>query len=175
MPNAQIINMLKTHEGYRMKVYKCTAGKRTIGYGWNLDSKKMNKATINDFNHIQNNIRLLIPLWKSGQSQMPLDLAEKILIAQAKQAKKEAQNSIKKFESLCSNRQDVLIDMCFNLGITRFKKFKQFIKAINNKDYQEAKKQMQDSRWYHQVGKRAKSLCLMMEQDIDFKQALKDL
>ena len=31
------IELIKYHEKYRRFPYRCTAGKLTIGYGWNLD------------------------------------------------------------------------------------------------------------------------------------------
>jgi len=33
----RLINLLKKHEGLRLKPYKCTAGKLSIGYGRNLE------------------------------------------------------------------------------------------------------------------------------------------
>ena len=33
----RLIAMLQRHEGLRLKPYKCTAGKLSIGYGRNLD------------------------------------------------------------------------------------------------------------------------------------------
>ena len=37
MKNSEaLIKMIKRHEGLRLKPYKCTAGKTTIGYGRNL-------------------------------------------------------------------------------------------------------------------------------------------
>ena len=38
------INQLKRHEGLKLKPYKCTAGKLTIGYGRNLEDKGINKS-----------------------------------------------------------------------------------------------------------------------------------
>ncbi|MCP4280350.1 MAG: lysozyme, partial [Alteromonas sp.] len=33
----QVAQLIAQHEGLRLKPYKCTAGKITIGYGRNLD------------------------------------------------------------------------------------------------------------------------------------------
>ncbi len=54
--------------------------------------------------------------------------------------------------------QHVIANMMFNLGFPRFCKFSKMIKAINDKDWQEAADQMVDSRWYRQVPNRAKRL-----------------
>ena len=45
--------------------------------------------------------------------------------------------------------------MCFNLGITRLKKFKKFLTALSEKDWELAATEMMDSRWATQVKQRA--------------------
>jgi lysozyme len=52
----------------------------------------------------------------------------------------------------------IIANMMFNLGLTRFSKFKNFIKAIKDKDYQKAAREMANSAWYLQVPNRAKRL-----------------
>lgn len=52
----------------------------------------------------------------------------------------------------------IIANMMFNLGLTRFSKFKKFIKAIKDKNYEEAAKEMANSAWYQQVPNRAKRL-----------------
>jgi lysozyme len=51
--------------------------------------------------------------------------------------------------------QEVLVNMMFNLGMTRLLKFKKMHAAIEAKDWQEAGIQMKDSKWFTQVGPRA--------------------
>ena len=46
----------------------------------------------------------------------------------------------------------------FNLGRTRLGKFKKFIGAINEGDWEKASIEMMDSRWAKQVGARAERL-----------------
>jgi lysozyme len=41
--NSSVIDLIKTHEGLRLNVYQCTAGKNTIGYGRNLDDNGISK------------------------------------------------------------------------------------------------------------------------------------
>jgi lysozyme len=49
----------------------------------------------------------------------------------------------------------VIANMSFNLGITRLLKFKNFLKAMEDKDWDKAAVEMIDSRWAIQVGPRA--------------------
>ncbi len=50
----------------------------------------------------------------------------------------------------------ILIDLAFNLGETKLRKFVKFNLAINNKDYTLAAHELKDSRYYSQTGNRAK-------------------
>jgi lysozyme len=66
------------------------------------------------------------------------------------------------FPKLHEELQQIIANMMFNVGYTRLSKFVKFIQAIKDKDYLEAEKQMINSRWYKQVGDRAKRLCKRM-------------
>lgn len=58
----------------------------------------------------------------------------------------------------------ILYDMAYNLGVRGLLKFKKMWKALENKDYLEASKEMQDSKWFKQVGRRSKELVSKMEK-----------
>ena len=48
--------------------------------------------------------------------------------------------------------------MWFNLGGSRLSKFKNMLAACRSHDWKEMAQQMQESRWYWQVGRRSKEL-----------------
>ena len=48
--------------------------------------------------------------------------------------------------------------MAFNLGLTKLNKFVNFKNSLIKKDYEQASKDMLDSLWSKQVGKRAEYL-----------------
>jgi lysozyme len=50
-------------------------------------------------------------------------------------------------------RQGVLIELNFNIGLSRLLGFKKMIAALNSKDYVMAGAELLDSRWAIQVGK----------------------
>lgn len=68
------------------------------------------------------------------------------------------------FDSLSEVRKRVIVNMCFNLGVTRLRKFKNFLKEIKHNNWAEASYEMVDSSWYTQVGGRAKRLVKMMRE-----------
>jgi len=59
--------------------------------------------------------------------------------------------------------QEILVNMCFNMGRTRLGKFKKMTAALQKSDWEEAAKEGRDSRWYAQVGNRAERLMTRME------------
>jgi len=59
------------------------------------------------------------------------------------------------FYKLPEKIQHVLVNMCFNLGGSRLSKFKNMLKACREHNWKEMSAQMQDSRWFTQVGRRS--------------------
>ena len=62
------------------------------------------------------------------------------------------------FDSLPSEAQLVIANMCFQLGRPRLSKFKKFIAAVKDEDWTRAADEMKDSRWYKQTTARAERL-----------------
>ena len=127
-----LISSVKRHEGLRLKMYKCTAGKNTIGYGRNLDDVGISA-----------------------------DEAELMLKHDLENAEIDAKR-FPVFEKLNQVRKDVLIEMVFNLGYSRLCGFKKMFAALERKDYDEAANQMLDSKWARDVGERARTLAYFM-------------
>lgn len=64
------------------------------------------------------------------------------------------------------SRYNILINMCFNIGIKRLSQFKKMWAAIEIGDFEEASGQMLDSKWSKQVGKRADELAEIMKKGV---------
>ena len=62
------------------------------------------------------------------------------------------------FYNLPEDIQHVLVNMCFNLGANRLSKFRNMLKACREHNWKEMAVQMEDSRWFGQVGRRSKEL-----------------
>lgn len=58
--------------------------------------------------------------------------------------------------------KNALINMNFNLGITKMEGFKKMIEALRDKDYTQAALEALDSRWANQVHKRANDIAVMI-------------
>ena len=64
--------------------------------------------------------------------------------------------------SLDSVRQLVVCDLVFNLGLPKWRTFVKANEALLDGDYEEAAKQLEDSRWYWQTKRRARKLVKAM-------------
>ena len=65
-----------------------------------------------------------------------------------------------------NDRQGVIQEMCFNLGINRLKSFKKMLLACEMGNYELAAREMLSSLWARQVGKRAETLADFMKGKI---------
>ncbi len=133
-----IVDQLILHEGLRLKPYRCTAGKLTIGVGRNLETKGLSE--------------------EEALFLLRNDIAEVT----------ERLERLGWFVALDPVRQKVLIDMAFNLGVAGLLSFKRMIQALNCYDYDTAADEMINSKWYHQVGERSKRLVQMMRTGEDY-------
>ena len=145
----ELTEQIKRHEGLRLQTYNCPAGKLSIGYGHNLEAcpvddiigRKINKG---DF--------------------ITKDEAERILGYDVLQAVNNCVNNINCYKTLSIPRQAVLVNMSFNLGMGKLLHFKKMLQALDRGDYEEASKQMLESKWAIQVGNRAIELANMMKE-----------
>lgn len=147
--NNQLIQQLKRHEGFRNRVYKCTAGHDTIGYGYNLDANPLGLT-----NYEVNKFR------KEGIDDK---VAEWLLIRMVDKCIGELVNNLDWFELLDDVRQCVLVNMCFNLGLKGLLGFKNTLAMVHAGDYELAAENMIKSKWANQVKGRAVELSEQMK------------
>ena len=69
------------------------------------------------------------------------------------------------FNNLSDVRQEVLLNMAFNMGEPRLRRFKKMWAAIEEQDWEEAADEMLDSKAAKQTGKRYERLANAMEND----------
>lgn len=132
-----IIEQLKRDEGVRLKPYRDSIGKLTIGVGRNLDD-----VGITEYE------------------------AEQLLQHDVTNAGEALRENLPWFDSLDDARKGVLLNMCFNLGIHGLLTFKNTLSLIQNGHYAAAAAAMLDSKWAAQVGPRAHRLSQQMEQGV---------
>lgn len=129
---------IKEDEGLSLMPYDCTAGVLTIGYGRAI-----------------------------GLNGITEDEAETLLKNDVAIAANDARQYLgdTAFEALNAERQAVLINMAFNLGLSRLRQFVKLKAAILEADWDEAAAQMLSSKWSSQVGARSVRLAAIMCAD----------
>lgn len=139
--------MLKRHEGLRLKPYRCPAGKRTIGYGWNLDA-----------NSLPADVAAMLNL----TGAITEVVAERLLNISTDTVTRQCWDIFPQFGGFTENRQVALADFVFNLGASGVMKFKKMRAAIEAGDWERAADEMFLSVWREQVGDRAAEIIGMV-------------
>jgi lysozyme len=132
----RVKEQLIRHEGLRLKPYRCTAGKLTIGVGRNLDDCGISKPEA-------------MVLLDNDILNCEAELLEHLPVV---------------YMGLNDTRKAVLVSMCFNLGISCLLGFKNTLAFIGAGDFERASNNMLASKWAKQVGLRAIELSEMMRK-----------
>ena len=150
----KLIDQLILHEGLELKVYKDTLGIDTIGVGRNLEDRSITDGELMHMNLLREEIYTNGITEKDARFLLgnDIDIVERELL--------DAHPCLERLDDV---RIRVLLDMAFNLGVPRLRKFKNMWAGIHEGDYIRAGDEMMDSRWANQVGARAVRLCKMMK------------
>ena len=125
-----LVEDIKKEEGYRSSVYLDTLDKPTIGYGFLIDTLELQE-----------------------------DICELILMRKLEKLIKNIKFNFKWFDDMPDKVQDVIINMCYQLGVSGVSKFKKTVKLIKNKQWDRASVEKLDSKWAReQTPQRAKRL-----------------
>lgn len=122
---------IRREEGFRGFPYRCSAGKLTIGYGRNLEDRGISSTEGDTL--LLNDVAIA-------------ELALVTLLGSALTAE---------IRELYPVRYDALVNMSFQLGISRLGGFKRMIAAVRKKDWALAALEGMDSRWATQTPDRA--------------------
>ena len=133
-----ILDRIKHHEGFRSKVYQCTEGYDTIWYGFAIKDLKLSKEVCD------------------------IILAEKLAKLQF-----DISTKFEWFEDSPEIVRNVVTNMCYQLGLTGFSKFKLTMYYLETEQYEEASLEMLDSLWSRQTPNRAKELSEMISSLAD--------
>lgn len=126
---ASLLNQIKKHEGFRSQVYECTEGYDTIGYGFAIKDLKLDE-----------------------------DIAELILMRKLNDLQERIANKFAWYLVSPEEVKDVVTNMCYQLGVSGFSKFKKTIYLLETEQYEDASIEMLNSLWAKQTPNRAKEL-----------------
>ena len=124
-----LINSIKEHEGYRSRAYKDSLGIPTIGYGFAIKDLGLDQ-----------------------------DLCDIILERKIKKLEDRVKTKFGWYPYMPLEIQNVVMEMCYQLGVTGFSKFAKTIMYLKDKNFEKASEEMLDSLWARQTPNRAREL-----------------
>ena len=117
-------------EDIRLKPYRCTEGKLTIGIGRNLEDVGISEAEAHFL--FENDVRRV-----EASVQKDPDIGGIYI-------------------RLDERRQEAILNMCFQLGLSGLKAFRKMWAALAVRDYERAYTEALDSKWARQTPNRAR-------------------
>jgi len=124
-----LIDSIKKHEGYVGIVYKDSLGIDTIGYGFAIKDLELDS-----------------------------DICDIILERKLHALTDRINNKFNWYRYMPPEIQDIVVEMCYQLGVYGFSCFKKTIAYLQDKQFKNASIEMLDSRWAEQTPVRAKEL-----------------
>jgi lysozyme len=156
--DAMNLDLLKSElirdEGFREMPYRCTAGKLTTGVGRNLDDNPLTPEEIKVVGY-------------DGRSEkITLEAATYLLESDIRRTCEALDRALPWWKTLDEVRRRVLVNMAFNLGISRLLGFHTTLGWIKQGNYTAAAGEMLLSLWARQVKGRATRLAQMMRTGV---------
>jgi lysozyme len=124
-----LLKKIKEHEGFKSRVYKCTEGYDTIGYGFAIKDLELDE-----------------------------DIAEEILLRKLEKLIKRLRDKFDWLDDVPHAVQGVLVNMSYQMGVNGVSKFKKALHAMQMFQWKKAADELLDSRWAKQTPNRAKEL-----------------
>ena len=131
-----LIESVKESEGFRSKVYKCTEGYDTIGYGFAIKDLELDE----DICH-QILVKILDDLIDNANNKFPFLL------------------------EIPDEKADIVYEMIYQMGLNGVSKFKKMLKALEDQDFEKASIEMLDSLWAKQTPNRALKMSNKMKSN----------
>ena len=117
-----LLEQIKDHEGFSSTVYECTEGYDTIGYGFAIKDLELTE-----------------------------EIAEDILIGKLSKLRLRLCKTFDWFLDTPEVVQEVIMNMCYQMGLSGFSQFKKTIYYLETEQYEEAADEMLDSLWHKQT------------------------
>jgi lysozyme len=147
MNTERLLRDIQAEEGFKPYIYRCTAGYLTMGFGMKVS-----------------NVKVPLEVWESTLKYyfppVPIIRRETALHDLKVRLEEIILNSNIQFvlDELDDVRAEVIINMCYQMGVDGVLKFKRMITALMIHDYKGAAREGLDSKWAEQTPARAARL-----------------
>lgn len=153
---ARLVASVKGHEGFRAEPYVCPAGRWTVGYGHNLEAHGL---TGGQCHFLLRQGWLHLTITREG--------AEYLMGAQLARLERQCETHFDFWHALNDARQNVLVEMAFQLGFDGLRGFRRMLAALRRHDYAGAAREGLDSKWAREDSPaRARRLMRQMEMGV---------
>ncbi|AKT92067.1 glycoside hydrolase family protein [Campylobacter gracilis] len=137
-----LIANIKENEGFCGEIYEDTRGYKTIGYGFLVAALSKNELALN-----------------GGKVEpMSREAADQILELKLKKLKPRVFEAFAWLQDKPQNVQDVVIEMCYQMGVVKVQKFVTTLHHIRMGEYEKAITNGLRSLWAQQTPNRAKKV-----------------
>jgi lysozyme len=144
-----VIQRLKVHEGFRSEIYKDHLGNPTIGYGFLV-------AVLDDADEYEGQVK--------RDGWITEETGEIILRNKVIRLANLIRRHMEWYDQMPEGVQDVIVEMCYQMGLHGFLSFRCTINAMKKRRFAEAKKFMLNSKWSMQTPARANELADIVGQ-----------
>ena len=135
--------LIMLNEGRKNKAYLDTKGIPTIGVGHNMSARPLPEDIQDYYN---------------AHGIITEAMIDRLLTSDMEMATFDVMELYPDFRDYSQNRQAALIDLLFNMGITKMREFVNTNLAINEQRWEDAAKGLEKSKYYRQVPNRAKRI-----------------
>jgi lysozyme len=146
--NENLRKLIRKHEGCSLIPYKCPAGFKTIGWGWNFDSNPL-PEDVSEYMH--------------DNGKITAEMAERLLTISLERSVADARKLYKNFDEASENRQVALASMLFQMGATTMSGFVDTNPMIRRGEWDAAADNLLKSKWaMKDTPKRAKEVIKLL-------------
>jgi lysozyme len=146
--NENLRKLIRKHEGCSLIPYKCPAGFKTIGWGWNFDSNPL-PEDVSEYMH--------------DNGKITAEMAERLLTISLERSVADARKLYKNFDEASENRQVALASMLFQMGATTMSGFVDTNPMIRRGEWDAAADNLLKSKWARKdTPKRAKEVIKLL-------------
>lgn len=169
----RVIAQLIEDEGMRLKPYYCPEGFLTVGVGRNLEGNGLSLGEMmaligqnperkarfpRDYDTLDGETLLMALIRDFKTNGITEDEAMMLLRNDIYSCDNDLKRKVKWYESAKEELKEVLINMCFNMGIKTLLSFRNTLWYMGAGEYEKAATNMLKSKWARQVKSRATRL-----------------
>lgn len=147
---------LMLDEGIRLQAYRDPSGYLTVGVGRNLDTNPLSDAEIAIIGH--------------DARTLPITREQALFLLHKDEMKaiSDISDQFSWWATLDEVRARAIVDLVFNMGIAKFLTFNNFIKLMQESEYEDAGDDLSNTAWYDEVGDRGPRIANMISTGEDY-------